>query len=86
MISVTVVRVAPDLRSARVYVSIFPTSDPKGDLAKLKVHTPEIRKALGDLIRHQIRAVPELYLYLDDSLDYAERIDDLLDSWIFPFT
>ncbi len=79
MISVTVVRTAPDLRMARVYLSIFPTDTSKTDLKAIKSHAGEIRFQLGQRIKNQLRNVPELFFYLDDSLDYAERIDELLD-------
>ena len=79
MISVTVVRTAPDLRMARVYLSIFPTDDSQQDLKVIKEHGAELRFQLGKRIKNQLRNVPELFFYLDDSLDYAERIDELLD-------
>tara|TARA_Y100000815_G_C13101972_1_gene409788 strand:- start:261 stop:596 length:336 start_codon:yes stop_codon:yes gene_type:complete len=79
MITVTVVRTAPDLKMAKVYLSVFPTNDGKKDLKVIKEHASEIRRELGNRIKNQLRAVPELYFYLDDSLDYAERIDDLLE-------
>lgn len=79
MISVTVVRTAPDLRMARVYLSVFPTDTSKADLKAIKAHAGEIRFQLGQRIKNQLRNVPELFFYLDDSLDYAERIDELLD-------
>jgi ribosome-binding factor A len=80
MITVTIVRMSPDLSFAKIYVSIFPTDDPKQDLEKLKSHVSEIRGLLGKRVKNQLRIVPELGFYLDDSLDYAERIDDLLND------
>lgn len=78
MITVTVVRVAPDFSFAKVFLSIFPSTDKKADLEKVREHTSEIRKELGNRIRHQMRIVPELAFHIDDSLDYAERINELL--------
>lgn len=80
MITVTIVRMSPDLSFAKIYVSIFPTDEPKQDLEKLKSHGSEIRGLLGKRVKNQLRIVPELGFYLDDSLDYAERIDDLLND------
>ncbi|KAB1063213.1 30S ribosome-binding factor RbfA [Salibacter halophilus] len=80
MITVTIVRMSPDLSFAKIYVSIFPTDDPKQDLEKLKSNGSEIRGLLGKRVKNQLRIVPELGFYLDDSLDYAERIDDLLND------
>jgi ribosome-binding factor A len=78
MITVTIVRVSPDLGVAKIYVSLFPVKDKTKLLEKIKDHTHELRGMLGNRIRHQVRIVPELLFYLDDSLDYAERIDELL--------
>ena len=78
MVTVTTVRISPDLSFAKVYVSIFPTQDLKADVALLGSAAGEIRFALGKSIRHQLRIVPEVAFYGDDSLDYAEEIDSLL--------
>ncbi|MDK2908863.1 MAG: ribosome-binding factor [Bacteroidales bacterium] len=78
MITVTKVNVTPDLQIARVNVSIFGVPDKKAALEQLKTHTKELRFALGLRIRHQVRIIPELQFYLDDSLDYIENIDRLL--------
>lgn len=78
MITVTLVRVSPDLGVAKIYVSLFPVKDKDKLLEQIRKHTPELRHTLGTKIRHQARVVPELIFYLDDSLDYAERIDELL--------
>ena len=78
MITVTQVRVSPDLGVAKLYVSLFPVKDKEALLEKIKKHTPELRRMLGAKIRHQARVIPELIFYIDDSLDYAERIEELL--------
>jgi ribosome-binding factor A len=78
MITVTIVRVSPDLGVAKIFVSLFPVKDKPTLLGKIKEHTSELRGLLGNRIRNQVRIVPELFFYLDDSLDYAERIDELL--------
>jgi ribosome-binding factor A len=78
MITVTNVRVSPDLGVAKVYVSLFPVKDKEAVLQKIKTKTIEIRKALGDQIKKQVRIIPNLMFFLDDSLDYAQHIDELL--------
>lgn len=80
MITVTVVRVSPDLGLAKIYLSIFPTDKNEDYLSVINLHVKTIRNALGKSIRHQVRIIPELAFYLDDSLDYLERIDRLLKS------
>lgn len=78
LITVTVVRVSPDLGVAKVYLSLFPVKDKKAALEKIKEHTSHLRGALGRRVGKQLRIVPELLFYLDDSLDRAEEIDKLL--------
>ena len=78
MITVTVVRMSPDLSLAKVYISIFPSDDAAKFLENLQHHAKYIRLELGKKVRYQLRIVPEIAFFIDDSLDYAERIDDLL--------
>lgn len=78
IITVTSVRVSPDLGVAKVYISIFPTDKKEDILETVKVHSKQIRHELAQRVRHQLRVVPELIFYLDDSLDYIENIDKLL--------
>jgi len=78
MTTVTTVRISPDLSFAKVYISIFPTSDLSEDVKVWKENAPQVRFQLGKSIRHQLRIVPQLAFYGDDSLDYAEEIDQLL--------
>lgn len=78
MITVTQVRVSPDLGVAKIYVSLFPVKEKDKMLELIKKNTSEIRGLLGKRIRHQARVIPELVFYIDDSLDYAERINELL--------
>lgn len=80
MISVTVVRMSPDLSVARVYLSIFPPEGRDTFIAHLQPFVRGIRMELGRRVRFQLRIVPELAFFIDDSLDYAERIDKLLES------
>ncbi|MDX9769255.1 MAG: 30S ribosome-binding factor RbfA [Tenuifilaceae bacterium] len=78
MVTVTSVRVSPDLGLAKVYVSIFPTENKEETLELIKQQSKAIRYDLGQRIRNQMRVVPELAFYIDDSLDYIENIDRLL--------
>jgi len=82
-ITVTNVRVTPDLSIARVFVSAFREN---GDevLKKLNAHNREIRKKLGERIRSQARIIPELEFFIDDSLDYAEKIDKIMKDIVIP--
>jgi ribosome-binding factor A len=77
-VTVTGVRVSPDLGIAKIYVSIFGVKDANAVMERIDHHNKEIRKQLGSRIRHQARIIPELKFFLDDSLDYAEKIEKLL--------
>ncbi|PID90182.1 MAG: ribosome-binding factor A [Bacteroidetes bacterium] len=80
MVTVTRVRVSPDLEYANVFLSVFPSKDVDDIMTGIRRQTREIRYDLGKRIRHQLRVVPELRFELDDSLDYIDRIDELLSS------
>ena len=78
IISVTVVRMSTDLMLARVYVSIFAPSGKENAFPLLNEHKKHIRNQLAQKIKNQMRAIPELAFFIDDSLEYADRIDELL--------
>lgn len=78
MVSVSAVRTAPDLSFARVYVSVFPSAQGNDIVSNLNRQMGGIRGALGNKVRYQLRVIPELHFEIDDSLDYLERIDELL--------
>ncbi len=78
LVSVSGVKMSPDLSAARVYVSIFPSSKAVQVLEKIGEDTPRLRGELGRRVAKQLRIVPELTFFLDDSLDYVEHIDELL--------
>jgi len=78
MITVTVVRVSPDLSHARVYLSLFKAQKPDELLETIRFMKKDIRRKLGELVRNQLRIVPDLDFFIDDSLDYFEKIDQLL--------
>ncbi len=78
MVSVTVVRISPDLGQAKVYLSIFPTSGNEEVFNNIIEHTSQIRFALGKRVGKQMRIIPDLKFFMDDSLDYLDNIDRLL--------
>lgn len=78
LLSVTKVRVTPDLGIARVYISMFPVKDKNELLNWVRDQSAFVRNELAHRVRHQLRIVPELEFYVDDSLDYQENIEKLL--------
>ena len=80
LVSVSVVRVSPDLSVAKAYLSVFPSERAQEVLQNINDHASEVRYELGRLERHQLRIIPELRFFLDDSLDYVEHIDELLNK------
>ena len=78
LISVSVVRVSPDLSVAKVYLSIFPSEKAQEILDSIRLNARNIRYELAQRIRFQLRKTPELSFFLDDSLDYIKNIDMLL--------
>lgn len=78
MITVTVVRISPDLGVARIHLSIFPLQPDDNTLSLVQAKAGEIRHFLGNQVRYQLRIVPELTFFIDDSLNYIAKIDDLL--------
>ncbi|WP_430811833.1 MULTISPECIES: 30S ribosome-binding factor RbfA [unclassified Carboxylicivirga] len=78
MVSVTVVRISPDLGQAKAYLSIFPTNNIDEVMNEINAQTAQIRFALGKRVGKQMRIIPELRFFIDDSLDYLDNIDRLL--------
>lgn len=78
MISVTKVQVTADLSVAKVYLSIFPSDQSDSYLKNISDNTVPIRHDLSQRMKNQLRRVPNLHFYLDDSLDYIDKIDDAL--------
>lgn len=78
MITVTEVRVTPDFSLAKVYLSVFQVDDKERFIKELKSYENKVRYELGGRIRNQLRKVPEIIFYLDDSLDQLENIERLL--------
>ena len=76
--SVSVVRISPDMSYARVYLSVFPSERSEEIVKNINDNMKSIRFELGNRVRHQLRIIPELKFFVDDSLDYAAHIDELL--------
>lgn len=80
MVSIASVKVTPDLYEARIYLSFFQTRNEDEVLEKIKHRSGEIRGELGKRMRHQLRIIPQLTFYKDDTLDYVFKIEKLLDD------
>ena len=78
LVSVSAVRVSPDLSIARVYLSIFPSEKADEILKNINASAKTVRYELAQRVRYQVRKTPELSFFVDDSLDYIEHIDELL--------
>ena len=78
MVSVTRVKVSPDLSICTAYLSIFPSEKGEELMQNITRNEKQIRYELGTRVRYQLRIIPELRFFIDDSLDYIERIDELL--------
>ena len=78
LVSVSVVRISPDMSYARVYLSVFPSERSEEIVENINDNMKSIRFELGNRVRHQLRIIPELKFFVDDSLDYAAHIDELL--------
>lgn len=78
LVSVSAVRVSPDLSVAKGYLSIFPSEKGGEILENINASSRQIRYELGKRVRYQLRVIPELRFYIDDSLDYLDHIDSLL--------
>jgi len=77
-ITVTRVRLTPDLSIAKIYISVFaPDRDPDTIFQHIDEHTNEIRYELAGRIRHQVRRIPELHFYVDDSAEYVNKMESL---------
>lgn len=78
LVTVSAVRMSPDLGYAKIYLSVFPYEQGKRIVQALDDNNWLVRKALGTRMRNQIKSIPELSFFLDDSLEYIQNIDELL--------
>ncbi len=80
MVTITKVRISPDLALARVYLSFFNSNNTTLALNTIKAHVNEIRYKLGSRIKDQARIIPQLEFFVDDTSDYVERMDKIFDK------
>jgi ribosome-binding factor A len=77
MISIASVKITPDLFDARIYLSFFKVSDPVSTLKSIQERSWEIKKELTARVRHQLRSMPQLTFFIDDTLDYVDKMEQL---------
>jgi ribosome-binding factor A len=77
MVSIAAVKITPDLFDARIYVSMFQVNDPIAALNKIQEQAWEIKKELTARVRHQLRSMPQLTFYIDDTLEYVDKMEVL---------
>lgn len=77
MVSISNVKVTPDLLEARIYLSLFKVDDAKAAMKKIEERAWEIKKELAERVKHQLRRVPVIHYYLDDTLDHVFRMEEL---------
>ena len=80
MVSVTRTKISPDLSICTAYLSVFPSEKGEEIMKNINANEKTIRYELGTRVRHQLRIIPELRFFIADSLDYIDRIDELLKS------
>lgn len=78
LLTVTACRISPDMSICRVYLSVFPSERAEEIIGNITANQKQVRFELGNRMRHQLRIIPELKFFIDDSLDYAQHIDELL--------
>lgn len=78
MVSISSVKITPDLYEARIYLSFFQVKDSQATLEKFEQMSSEIRGELGNRMRHQLRSIPQLTFYMDDTLDYVFKMEQIL--------
>jgi ribosome-binding factor A len=77
MVSISSVKVTPDLLEARIYISLFKVQDTQTAMKKIQAQAWEVKKELSERVKHQLRRVPLLQFYLDDTLDYVFKMEDI---------
>lgn len=77
MVSISSVKITPDLLEARIYVSLFKVADAAAAMKKIQGQAWEVKKELSERVKHQLRRIPILQFYLDDTLDYVFKMEDI---------
>ncbi|MBR6374629.1 MAG: 30S ribosome-binding factor RbfA [Alloprevotella sp.] len=78
LVSVSRVRISPDMSVCRAYLSVFPSEKAQEIVENINANAAAVRFELGKRVRHQLRIIPEIKYFIDDSLDYIDHIDELL--------
>src|SRR5258706_15139923 len=77
LVTISEVSMSPDLLIAKVYLSLYQVKDPKIFLEELQLQVPDLRRRLGNKIRNQVRRIPELHFYLDETMDQVFRLEEI---------
>ena len=77
MVSISSVKVTPDLLEARIYISLFQVADPEQGMKTIESRAWEIKKELSHRVKHQLRRIPVLHFYRDDTLDYVFKMEEI---------
>lgn len=77
MVSISSVKVTPDLLEARIYLSLFKVTDTASAMKKIQAQAWEVKRELSERVKHQLRRIPVLHFYLDDTLDYVFKMEDV---------
>lgn len=77
MVSISSVKITPDLYEARIYLSFFKVADSFDALKKIEERSWEIKKMLTERVRHQLRSMPNLTFFIDDTLDYVDKMEKI---------
>lgn len=77
MVSISSVKITPDLLEARIYISLFKVQDVQAAMKKIQAQAWEIKKELSERVKHQLRRIPLLQFYLDDTLDHVFKMEDI---------
>jgi ribosome-binding factor A len=77
MVSISSVKVTPDLLEARIYLSLYQVKDSRAAMKKIQGQAWEIKRELSERVKHQLRRIPLLHFYLDDTLDYVFKLEDI---------
>ena len=77
MVSISSVKITPDLLEARIYLSLFQVKDPAGVMKNIESRAWEIKKELADRVKHQLRRIPVLNFYHEDTLDYVFKMEEI---------
>jgi ribosome-binding factor A len=80
MVSISSVKITPDLYEARIYLSLFKVKDKAETMKKIEERAWEIKRELVSSVKHQLRTMPQLSFYIDDSLDYVDRMETLFNK------